>query len=171
MKGNVYLLSLIVMFFGSCASFPFGSEESSSWALGERNGDMMRGTIRINSVSVEKPGDWGSLEGEIRDLLPLLFSEENFLVVASSAKADYSVEVKLREREYPDRWQTKRPLSAEVRLWKAETEASVFPLSAGRTLVTGRQSFSSSKTLSATLRKAMKKAVQDIPLKNIGGNR
>jgi hypothetical protein len=179
MKRNAYLLhllqnlvsfasALVFLVFGSCASFPFGSEESSSWAIGERNSDMMRGTIRINSVSVEKPGDWGSLEGEISDLLPLLFSEENFFVVASSAKADYSAEVKLREREYPDGWQTKRSLTAEVRLWEAEAEAGrPLPLSTGRMLVTGKQSFSSSKTLSAVLRKAVKKAVMELPPKSI----
>jgi hypothetical protein len=165
LQNSIWYASVLVMlFFGSCASFPFISEDISSW--GERNISLMRGTIRINSVSVEKQGDMGSLEGEINDLLPLLFSEEHFLVVSSSAKADYSAEVKLREREYPDGWQTKRSLSAEVRLWEAEADNSVFPLSTGRTLVTGQQSFSSSKALSAVLRKTVKKAVLELPPTN-----
>ena len=148
-----------VLFFASCVSFDF--PESSFWASGD--GEEPRGTIRIISVSAEKPGEWGSLEKEMRDLLPLLFSEEAYRVVSPPVQADYSAEVKVREREYTDGWQTKRSLSAEVRLWAGKDSADGLPLSAGRALNQGKQSFASSKTLSSMLRKAVKNAVRGLP--------
>ena len=148
-----------LLIFGSCVSFD--SSESSSWAAGKEEG---RGTIRIISVSVERSGERGALEKEINDLLPLLFSEEAYLVVPSSVRADYAAEVKVREREYPDGWQTKRSLSAELRLWIDDGSCGEpFPLSAGRALNNGKQSLASSRTLSAMLRKAVKNAIQGLP--------
>lgn len=142
---------------GACASFPFGS----SWA---RDGEKVRGTIRIVSVSAEKSGEWGALEKETSDVLPLIFSAEGYLVVHSSVSADYSAEVKVREREYPDGWQTKRSLSAEVRLWAGDGDCSEpLPLSAGRAMIQGKQSFASSRTLNAMLQKAVKNAVRGLP--------
>jgi len=153
-------------FLGSCASLPFDSSESSSWAAGDAG--KAKGSIRIISVSAEKTGEWGVLEKEIADLLPLLFSEEGYQAVSPASPADYSAEVKVREREYPDGWMTKRSLSAEVRLWAGGGEGPAdrpLPLSAGRALNHGKQSFASSKTLSAMLRKAVKNAVRGLPSK------
>ena len=162
MKYFRFFLVFGFLVFGSCVSFD--SSESSSWAFGKEGNS--RGTIRIISVSAEKSGEWGTLEKEISDLLPLLFSEEAYLVVSPSAQADYSAEVKVREREYPNGWQTRRSLSAEVRLWAGDGFAGQpLPLSAGRALNQGKQSFASSKTLSAMLRKAVKNAVRSLPQK------
>lgn len=152
----VFVAALAVL--GSCASFTFNSRESDSWLAVEE----ARGTIRIISVSVDKSGDWGSLENEIAGLLPLFFSEESYRVVSSPARADYCAEVKVREREYPDGWRTRRSLSAEVRFWSDE-ETSGLPLSAGRVLLQGNRSLASSKTLSGMLRKAVKNAVRGLP--------
>ena len=145
---------------GSCVSFD--SSESSSWAGGDSK--KVKGTIRIVSVSAEKRGEWGVLENEISALLPLLFFEEACLVVSPSDPADYSAEVTVREREYTDGWQTRRSLSAEARLWADDGSSGLgLPVSAGRALNQGKQSFASSKTLSTMLRKAVKNAVRGLP--------
>ena len=156
----------VLALLGSCASYPFDSQENSSWAAG--TGKKVKGSIRIISVSAERSGEWGALEKEAADLLPLLFSERGYHTVSVSSPADYSAEVRVREREYPDGWNTKRSLSAEVRLWAGEEEGSLvipMPLSAGRALNHGKQSFSSSKTLTAMLRKAVKNAINGLPPK------
>ena len=154
------VMTAALVFFGACSSLPFDSSESSAWAAGGQ--ERTRGSIQIVSVSADKAGEWGSLEKEVLDLLPLLFFEESYIVVSSPGEADYSVDVKLREREYPEGWQTRRSLSAEVRIWAAGS-AEPLPLSAGRSLMNGKQSLSSSKTLSVMLRKAVKNAVNGLP--------
>jgi len=163
MKNTIIILLCAMSVMGGCASASFDSVESSSWASHKNSWE---GTIHILSVSAEKSGEWGILEREICDLMPLLFSEEAYLVVSPSTPADYSAEVKIRERDYTDRWQTKHSLSAEVRIWKEGKDFSVdepLPLSAGRALLNGRQSFASSKTVSSLLRKAVRNAVHGLP--------
>jgi len=165
MKHNGIILIISVMaLLAGCGSLSFDSRESSSWAAGDA--EMAKGSIHVVSVSADKSDSWGSLEKEIADLMPLLFSEQGYHAVSSSARADYLAEVKVREREYPDGWETKRSLSAEVRLWAGEGEGSPdrpLPLSAGRALNHGKQSFASSRTLSAMLRAAVKNAVAGLP--------
>ena len=148
---------------GSCSSFPFGSSGSSAWAAG--SGGKTMGTIRIASVSAERSNEWGSLENEISGLLPLLFLEEHYLVVSPDEKADYSADVKVREREYILGWKSRRSLSVELRLWAGEVNGPL-PLAAGRALNHGNMSFASSKTLNAMLRKAVKNAVSGLPGRN-----
>ena len=155
-SGYFFFFALVfcLIVLGSCVSFDFS--ESSSWTS---FGSDAVGTIHIISVSAEKSGEWGALEKEVRDLLPLLFYEMGYVTVAPDDMASYSAEVKVREREYPDGWQTRRSLSAEVRLWAGDGHANqLLPLSAGRTLNNGKKSFASSKTLSQMLRKAVKSA-------------
>ena len=155
------ILFFVLAVLAGCASFSFDSSESTSWAAGDR--EKARESVRIVSVSAERSGEWGALENEIIDLLPLLFFEQGYRVVSPSAQADYSAEVKVREREYADGWKTRRSLSAEVRIWAEERYgAEPLPSSAGRALIHGKQSFASSKTLSAMLRKAVKNAVQGL---------
>jgi len=172
MKYFKYIFILFTAVLGSCISFSFDSRENSSWASGdmENLGSFRNGTVQVLSVSAEKSGECLSLENEIRDLLPLLFSEKNFLVVSAPVKADYYADVKIREREYTDRWLTKRSLAAEVRIWSGEFDEILsrpLPLSAGRTLVNGKQSFASSKILSAMLRRAVAGAVKGLPVINM----
>ena len=155
---GLFLVFVLIVAAG-CVSFD--SSESAFWTTGD--GNNTRGTVRIISVSVERSGEWSSIEKEISDLLPLLFSEEAYLMVSPAATADYSAEVKVREREYPDGWETRRSLSAEVRLWPGDSFfEKPLPLSAGRALNHGKQSLASSKTLCAMLRKAVKNAVQGL---------
>ena len=160
MKCLKFFLVLTLAALGSCLSFnPFGN---SSWATG--NMETVKGSIRIVSVSAEKSGEWGLLEKEVNDLLPLLFFEEGYVLVSHDGQADIFAEVTVREREYIDGWKTRRSLSAEVRIWDAgDFSGQPLPLSAGRALSGGKQSFASSKTLSAMLRKAIKNAVNGLP--------
>ena len=158
-------VSLLVLvysaFLPGCSSF--NSSKDESWSSGEMK--EIKGSVRIISVSVERSGEWSSLEKEINDLLPLLFSEESYLVVSPSCLSDYSATVKAREREYPDEWQMSRSLSVEIRLWAAgETDGiEPLPLSAGRSIAHGTQSLASSGVLSDMLRKAVKNAVNGLP--------
>ena len=145
----------------ACSSLPFDSASDSSWAT--ENREETKGSIKIISVLVERPGEWGSMEKEIRMLLPLLFFEEAYLVVSPDEEADYSADVTIREREYLSGWQTRRSLSAEVRIWEGETSGPL-PLSAGRSLIQGKQSFASSKTLSSMLTQAVKNAGNGLPV-------
>ena len=178
----VFVLVFNLVVLGSCVSFD--TSESSSWASGKN--EKLRGIIRIISVSVEKSGEWGGLEKELNDLTPLLFSEQGYVTVfpddrevaPAGARQGfgslpvYSAEVKIREREYPDGWQTRRSLSAELRLWAGDDyTCQPLPLSAGRVLNNGKKSFASSKTLSAMLRKAIRNALGALPpeSRNAGG--
>jgi hypothetical protein len=152
---------LLVPLFWRCSSFPPSS--SKTWA--EKEKEKARGSIRIVSVSAEKPGDWTSLEKEINTVLPLLFSKEALIVVSRENEADYSADVTVREREYINGWQTKRSLSAEVRIWDGDNSEPL-PLAAGRYLIQGKQSIASSKTLVFMLKKAVKNATKGLPKKN-----
>ena len=158
MKKIIFLL-LPPLFFYSCSSLPFDLSQNSKWAGMIENA---RGSIKIISVSAERSGEWNALKNEITDLLPLFFSGESFRVVSSSVAADYSAEVKAREREYTDGWRTKRSLSVEVRIWEGDENAPL-PLSTGRSLIQGKQTLSSSRTLSAMLGKAVKNAIRALP--------
>ena len=153
------LIPVQLALLAGCSTLPFDSTENSSWKA-DRIGKL-RGTIKIISVSADKSGEWHSLEKEISDLLPLLFLEESYRVVQASAEADYCAEVNAREREYPVGWRTKRSVSIEVRIWRGN-ENGPLPLSAGRSMIQGKQSLASSKTTSAMLRTAIKKAVRGL---------
>ena len=160
MKLSSLLLFGQIILWTSCSSFPVDIPTNTAWAT--KDMERARGTIRIISVSVERSGEWGSLEKEIRELLPLLFYEESYLVVSPSARADFTGEVVVREREYADGWRTRRSLSAELRLWAGE-EFEPLPLSIGRSLIQGRQSLGSSKTLTNILRRVVRNAARGLP--------
>jgi len=157
----VLILSLAAMAaLSGCTSI--NNPESSSWTV--KNREKARGTIRIVSVSAEKPGDWGSLEREVRDLVPLLFFERGFVAVSPDGEYDYTATVTVREREYPKGWKTRSYLSAEVRIWAGDDYVSQpLPMSAGRALHNGKDSFISSSALSVMLRDAVKNAISGLP--------
>ena len=160
MKHFKFFLVLSLAIFGGCVSFY--SNGNSSWAAGNR--EEARGAIQIVSVSAERSGEWGLLEKEVKDLLPLLFFEKGYVTVSPDGHADIFAEVIVREREYIDGWKTRRSLSAEVRLWgREEFPDQPLPLSAGRVLNNGKQTFASSGTLSAMLRKAVRSAIKGLP--------
>ena len=156
---KIIVLFLLSLSFCGCSSFPFDVQKNSHWS-----GDIgnAKGSVAIVSVSAERPGDWGALEEEARDLLPLLFSEKSYRVVSDLEGADYAADVKLREREYADGWRTKRSLSVEVRVWKRGA-LEPLPLSAGRSTIQGKQSLAASRTLNKMLRKAVRNAIRGLP--------
>ena len=156
----VLFLFLGAAVLAGCSSLPPDSRQDSSWRVKERR--KIKGTIHIASVSADRYGEWGSLEKELKVLAPLFFLEYKYHAVSPSVPADFTAELTVREREYPRGWQTRRSLSAEVRIWKGDADGPL-PVSAGRALITGKQSLASSKTLNRLFRKALKNAVRGIP--------
>ena len=141
-----------------CVSF----SDSSSWATKDLKEAAK--SVQIISVFAEKPGEWGLLEKEVRDLLPLLFFERGYITVSPEHEPAYFAEVTVREREYLDKWKTRRFLSAEVRIWSSENfTGQPLPMSTGQVLSEGKQTFASSQVLSDMLRKAVKNAVRGLP--------
>ena len=163
MKRLIIILFLArIVIFTSCSSLPPNSSENTAWKAMKEG--KAKGTVQIYSVDADRSGEWGSLEKEISGLMPLFFLEKKYLVVSSSVPADYIAEVRVREREYPDGWRTRRSACAEVRLWDGENFIdNPLPLSAGRSMIQGKKSITSSKTLSVMLRKSVNKAVRGLP--------
>lgn len=179
----VFLLFGQIAILTGCASFPPDYSTSAAWSAPAP--ETVKGSVRIISVSAERPGDWGSLEKEINTLVPLFFAEESYCVTPPDAAvldnaADYTVSVQVREREYQSGWQTRRSLSCVVMIWPGDDGASTpgnapsgrtpssrtqLPLAAGRSLIQGTQSLASSKSLGALLKKAIKSAVRGLPEK------
>jgi hypothetical protein len=121
----------------------------------------------VAAVKTDKVGGWSSVESEATGLLPLLFLERRMKAVGKEEEADYIAELSLREREFHRGWERRSSLSVELRLWSARTAAgeweTALPLAAGRILVQGDESLSSSRTLDRLLRKAVKTAVATLP--------
>jgi len=162
---SILIAVIAIILLGSCASLS-SSSETASWKAVKRT--KGRGTIRITSVSAEKPGEWGSLEKEVNALMPLLLYENRYITVSSDVPADYSAVVTVREREYLIKWKTRRYLSAEVRIWAGDDVYNQpLPLSTGRVLLYHEKpGFVSSGTLSVMLRRAVRNAVSGLPRKN-----
>jgi hypothetical protein len=161
---KLFLLLGFAAVFASCVSNPFRG--STSWATGSSK--RAAESIQIVSVSAEKAGEWGLLEKEVRDLLPWLFFERGYIAVSPGRESAYFAEVTVREREYINGWKTRRFLSAEVRIWANEDFAAhPLPLSTGQVLNNGKQTFASSRVLSAMLRKAVKNAVNGLPREKV----
>jgi hypothetical protein len=146
---------------GACSSF----SKSRSWsALKE---EEIAGTLWVASVKADKAGAWSSVENEAAGLLPLLFLEHRLKTVGEGEAADYVAELNLRERDINLGWESRASLSVELRIWPARTSAEerelAVPLAAGRVLLQGKESLSSSRTLDRLLRKAVEKAVMALP--------
>jgi hypothetical protein len=165
------------LFLGACESLPFNYYLGASWsAPGEGEGGReILGIVRLETVSVDRNGGWVSVEKEIRGLAPLLFWERGYRVAAAGEGADYTADIRAREREYASGWQTKRSLAMEVRLWPAGEETpdyqepengKALPLAAGRVTNLGNRSFSSSETTGRMLAAAVKKALKPLEKKN-----
>jgi hypothetical protein len=157
----LFLLLLIC----ACSSFTPAFPESQSWSALEA--DRIAATVWIAPVVLEKAGAWPTAADEAAGLLPLMFLEHNFKAVKEKAGAAYIAALTLREHEIGREWKTRVSLSVELRLWSAGTEADerehTAPLAAGRVLLQGNQSFSSSKTLSRLLKRAVEKAIWALP--------
>jgi hypothetical protein len=168
----VHLAVIIVaLLFLSCKTVSVGMSHSKSWFMDESK--KINGTVRLLGVSVDKGGSWDSIEREIQGLAPLYFWEQGYLMTAGTERADYAADIRVREREYVLKWQTKRSLSAEVRIWPCGNDFSpgdfeqMLPLAVGK-VSSANGSFSSSDTSARMLSLAIKQAVKRLGSGNRG---
>jgi hypothetical protein len=173
LRFKLVLFVVSALFLGACESLPFNYYLSASWsAPGEGKGARETlGTVYLETVSVDRSGGWASVEKEIRGLAPLVFWERGYRLVAAGEGADYTADIRAREREYASGWQTKRSLAMEVRLWPAGKGTPDYrepgnerplPLAAGRITSLGNRSFSASETTGRMLAAAVKKALKPL---------
>ena len=159
---------LLPLFLFSCYSIPVNEKDSRSWRMPEEK--RIKGTVKIINVTADRSGGRDSLEKETAVLAPLYFWKKGFRTVALGEYADYAAEINLREREFSAGWRTKRSLTVEVRIWKCvdgdlqpEDAAGKLPIAAGRIVLTGNKSFSSSKVAGKLLSDAVSKTVKRLP--------
>jgi len=170
-RSFLILSAFLCLGFFSCSMLGFPSAQSWSPLSGEQFGFAELGTIRV-----DKNADWDSVEAETRRLLPLFLSEAGYKQAAQGVDLQrqmplYRVDAVLIEREYMENWKTRRSLSAEIVIWKSETLndqsihnlAEKTPLAAGKALVSGNKSLSSSKALHDLLKAALTNAIKALP--------
>ena len=157
-------LGIIICFgFSSCSILGIPSGQNWSPGSGKQLGVMEMGTVRV-----DKNADWDSIEAETRRLLPLFLAEEGY----KQAETDllwqknniYRADVVLIEREYMENWKTRRSLSAEIFIWENITGKEIL-LAAGKALLSGNKSLSSSKVLHDLLKLALSNTLKAIPKK------
>ena len=88
-------------------------------------------------------------------------------------KPAYTLDAILIEREYMENWKTRRSLSVEIFIWKNEkvvnsseipkTAGDKMPLAAGKALLSGSKSLSSSRVLHNLLKLALSNALKAMP--------
>ena len=152
------IIAVLSLFLFSCNSMPLDFSSSQSWYMAEKGTSL--GTIKLAGVSVDRSGGWDSLEKEVAALAPIYFWKQGFRFVDSSVPAAYAAHISLREREYAVGWRSRRSLALEVRIWNsgggsAEELSGRLPLAAGRVVVIGNRSFSSSGTTGKMLSRAI----------------
>jgi hypothetical protein len=121
----------------------------------------MAGTLRLETVSVDKAVDKTSVEKEIRGRAPLIFLKKRYLLVPEGEEARYRADIRAIEREYVSGWKTRRSLSMEVFIWQDDEAGNrdPVPLASGRAAGTGQGSLSSSPVLDRLLKTAVKRAL------------
>ncbi|MDR1232571.1 MAG: hypothetical protein LBK61_14365 [Spirochaetaceae bacterium] len=174
-KNTVFVLITALMvtaMLPACRTYGITYENGKAWPAGfaKRNADV-RGTLRIGTIDVDKPGGSYSIEREINAILPLLFWEMGYVFEPATGNADYVVDVYARERDVQHGWKTKKSISLEVVLWPVQhvsyagavtgNDAGVqTPYAAGRTVIMGTAGLSISGNMESLLRKTAKKAVK-----------
>ncbi|MFP3089654.1 hypothetical protein LQZ21_04940 [Treponema sp. TIM-1] len=148
--------------WGSLALLPgclsLGSSPGNSWS--SKNRSKMAGTLRLETVSVDKPVDKASIEKEIRGRAPLIFLKQGYLLVPEGEATRYRADIRAIEREYVSGWKTRRSLSMEVFIWQDEAESrDPVPLASGRAAGAGQASLSSSPVVDRLLKTAVKRAL------------
>lgn len=145
-----------LVFFSGCISL--GSAPANSWSSKKRSN--MAGTLRLETVSVDKPVDKASVEREIRGRAPLVFLRQGYLLVPEGEAALYRADIRAIEREYISGWKTRRSLSMEVLIWQDEGEVrDPVPMASGRAAGAGQASLSSSPVTDRLLKAAVKRAL------------
>ena len=158
---NLKVLSFLFLFF--CYSIQAGS--GRSWRMPE--GDEPIGTIKLIGVTVDSGSGWGSLEKEVAAIAPLYFRTKGFKTVTQDDHADYAAGIYLWEREFTVGWRTKKSLAMEVHIWecgngglKPEHFSGKLPVAAGRIVITGNKTFSSSKFTEKVLSKTISRTIR-----------
>ncbi|MDR1899260.1 MAG: hypothetical protein LBQ55_04555 [Treponema sp.] len=156
----LFPLCCVLLWLGACESLPFGFYRYQSWSSPAPEGAGEKtARVYLADVSVDRSGGWASVEKEVAGLAPLLFLDQGLRAVENGEEADYTADIRLREREYTSGWKTRRSLLCEVRFWKTGgAEGRRIPLAAGRVTFLGEKSFSSSDTTGRMLALAVKKA-------------
>jgi hypothetical protein len=120
----------------------------------------------FGTIDVDKPGGGRSVEKEIEEILPLILSEQGFVVLRNKENADCIVDVFATERDFYSGWKTEKSVAIEVLLYSAKRESGSLndetSFAVGRTVAQGRLGFSSSKNIEGLLRVSVKKLVRAI---------
>jgi len=168
-KGTLLIIS--TFFLISCESLPVNYSHSQSFRSFEKNNSRAadkRITINLLKVQVDKTGGMYSLENEVSAIAPLYFWKQGCKVVGKNDNPQYFTQINIREREYPQGWQTKKSLAIEVFFWDNRNSLQdplpdqTLPAASGRIVSIGERSFSSSDTTSRLLYKAIKLAVKEL---------
>ncbi|MDR1618825.1 MAG: hypothetical protein LBS06_07245 [Treponema sp.] len=157
---KVLLSGFVLLWLGACEALPSGFYRCQSWAAGAlKDGELQTLRVYLAAVSADKSGNRVSIEKEAAGLAPLLFLKYGLETVEEGEQADYTADIRLREREYASGWKTRRSLLCEVRFRKADGAGECrAPAAAGRVTFLGEKSFSSSDTMGRMLALAVRKA-------------
>ncbi len=148
----MYLFLFVFML--SCSTY------SKSWIVLSQNEFP---SICVGEVLVDRANGWTSIEREIRDMVPLLFSEYQYSFVLDNAGADYVIDVQAVEREYMSGWRSERSIAVEIRVYKnsgIEDYRNAVPLIVGKTTSSGNASLASSQDLHRLLNAGVKRIVK-----------
>ncbi|MCL1928590.1 MAG: hypothetical protein FWG07_07345 [Treponema sp.] len=185
MINNFRLKSIFLnIFFGVCLSLcllscsMLGIPSGKNWSP---DTGRFFDTLEIGTIQVDKNADWDSVESETKRLLPLLLAKAGYKQVSQGTALPeqlpaYKIDAVLIEREYMENWKTRRSLSAEILVWKNEIMENADDvtagkpgkrtvLAAGKAILSGAKSFSSSKTLHDLLESALSNALRALPKK------
>ncbi|MDR0388710.1 MAG: hypothetical protein LBH73_01410 [Spirochaetaceae bacterium] len=147
----LFVLLICAVLF-SCGSLPFNLISARGWPASE-GPDPSLPRLSIGEVSVDRAGDYRSVEAELALLLPLLLAERGFTVVAPEEGPDFIVRGRAVEREYLKNWRTVRSVSAELYFYPKGKEA--LPYASGRASASGTRSLASSQDMEALFRSAL----------------
>ena len=166
-KSHCLFVSLLIgVGFLSCSMLGISSGQNWSPSSGKQFGIAEIGTVRV-----DKNADWDSVEAETKRLLPLFLAEAGYKQTTQGIDlleqiATYRVDAVLIEREYMENWKTRRSLSAEILIWESkDQDEEKPPIAAGKALLSGTKSLSSSKTLHGLLKVALSNALKALPIK------
>ena len=95
-----FLSCSVLLWLSGCESLPPGFYRQKSWASSVLKDGAKAPRIYLTAVSVDKSGSWVSIEKEVAGLAPLLFLDYGLEAVEDGEDADYTADIRLREREY-----------------------------------------------------------------------
>ncbi len=159
---TAFFCTSFLLFF-SCSTFPFNFTSSKAWTTPSK--DELYPTMYLGEVLVDKASGWNSIEREVRDMVPLLFSDYGYPFILDKARAEYIVDVQALEREYMTGWQSKRSVSIEIRIYEntgITDYQNTVPLVVGKTTSSGGVSLASSRDLGKLIGSGVKKIVKSL---------